>query len=147
MTLRTVPCHGTPFCRTIILPQTAWVCVTILATCQGHWNGVKNAVSSNSIRCLKTSTDPILDCGDASDVAASDSVPALETDCSSVCTGNASELCGGSNRISYYEWTGTPLWTFQYPTGNAMGEYQYGSCLRFFSLSEENASILSRVTR
>ena len=67
----------------------------------------------------------MLDCGDPSDVAASDSVPALETDCSNVCTGNASELCGGSNRISYYEWIGTPVYTWHYPNGTDMGEYQY----------------------
>lgn len=56
---------------------------------------------------------------------ASDSIPAPESDCGSVCTGNVSSICGGALRISYYEWTGTPPYTWHTPSGNAAGKYQY----------------------
>ena len=41
------------------------------------------------------------------------------------CTGNASYFCGGGNRISYYTWTGTPLYTWTYASGIAAGAYQF----------------------
>jgi hypothetical protein len=66
-----------------------------------------------------------VDCGDPSNMLASDSAPAAETDCVSTCTGNVSEICGGPNRISYYEWTGTPPYVWHTPTGAEAGLYQY----------------------
>jgi hypothetical protein len=41
------------------------------------------------------------------------------------CTGNDSYTCGGPDRIQYYTWTGEPLnsWTFE--TGNNAGEYRF----------------------
>ena len=48
-----------------------------------------------------------------------------ESDCNSVCTGNASYICGGGDRISYYEWTGTPLNSWTFASGNAAGQYQF----------------------
>ena len=56
-------------------------------------------------------TDSI-DYDDPSDMLASDSVPAPETEYSSTYTGNISEICGDTLYISYYEWT-------------EAGEYQY----------------------
>ncbi|MCJ1355382.1 MAG: hypothetical protein MMC33_005373 [Icmadophila ericetorum] len=64
-------------------------------------------------------------CGDVSDLAAAGSVSAPESDCSTPCTGNASYLCGGGDRISYYTWTGTPFTNWATPTGAAAGEYQF----------------------
>lgn len=64
-------------------------------------------------------------CGDPSDVTAAMSTKVAEGDCTAACTGNASAICGGGNRLSLYIWTGTPLYTFSYPTGNAAGQYKY----------------------
>jgi hypothetical protein len=44
------------------------------------------------------------------------------------CSGNASSLCGGGDRISYYTWTGTganALYNWDFRTGNAAGQYQF----------------------
>lgn len=65
------------------------------------------------------------DCGDPSDMLASDSVLAPETECGSTCTGNVSEICGGALHISYYEWTGTPPYVWHTSEGPEAGEYQY----------------------
>jgi len=48
-----------------------------------------------------------------------------EGDCSITCPGNSSSLCGGGARLTYYEWTGQPFATFNYPTGAAAGEYKF----------------------
>lgn len=48
-----------------------------------------------------------------------------ESDCDMPCTGNSSTLCGAGNRISYYTWKGTPLNSWDSPTGPAAGEYQF----------------------
>jgi len=41
-----------------------------------------------------------------------------------VCSGNGSYLCGSGNLMTYYSYQGTtPLYTFNFPTGNAAGEY------------------------
>jgi len=41
------------------------------------------------------------------------------------CSGNDSYLCGGPDAIQYYQWIGTPLNTWDFPTGAAAGEYQF----------------------
>ena len=64
-------------------------------------------------------------CGDASDLAAHNSGPEPEADCNIPCTGNATYLCGGGNRISYYTWTGTPLYTWHQPQGILAGAYEF----------------------
>lgn len=40
-------------------------------------------------------------CGSALNV---NSTLALETDCAMPCSGNAAQVCGGSNRLSVYQW-------------------------------------------
>ena len=40
------------------------------------------------------------------------------------CSGDPSFLCGAGNLISLYRWTGTPLYTWHTPQGNAAGAYQ-----------------------
>jgi hypothetical protein len=64
-------------------------------------------------------------CGDASALNASGSTQAPETDCQVPCSGDNPYYCGGGSRLPYYTWTGTPLQTFNYPTGPAMGSYQF----------------------
>jgi len=49
----------------------------------------------------------------------------LRPTASQICTGNASEICGGADRLSHYEWTGTPPYTWHTPSGGAAGEYQF----------------------
>ncbi len=95
-----------------------------LDTLLGRWNGLKNAVRLRHSFFAFQLTN-FADCGDPSDMLASDSVPAPETDCVSTCTGNVSEICGGALRISYYEWAGTPPYVWHTPTGGEAGEYQY----------------------
>lgn len=41
------------------------------------------------------------------------------------CSGNATHICGGQNRISYYEWTGKNLYNWNITTGNAAGFYEF----------------------
>ena len=69
-------------------------------------------------------TDLDIDCGDIDDITASGSTVAPEGDCNVACSGDSDYLCGGGNRLSWYQWTGTPLYTWSYPTGNAAGAYQ-----------------------
>jgi hypothetical protein len=64
-------------------------------------------------------------CGDASALTASGSTQAPKTDCQVPCSGDSTYYCGGGSRLSYYTWTGTPLYTFNYPTGAGMGSYQF----------------------
>jgi len=64
-------------------------------------------------------------CGDASDLSAAGSTQMPESDCGTVCTGNATYYCGGGNRLSLYKWTGTPFYQHSYPTGNNAGSYTY----------------------
>jgi hypothetical protein len=57
---------------------------------------------------------------------ANGAVLAPDTDCTQVCSGNPTEICGAGNRISYYSWAGdNPLYTWRYPTGNDAGAYQF----------------------
>ena len=47
-----------------------------------------------------------------------------DSECNSVCSGDAQYLCGSGNLMSYYAWDGPePLYNFSFPTGNAAGEY------------------------
>lgn len=68
-------------------------------------------------------------CGDQSDVANAGATLMPESDCNMVCandTGkNGGYLCGGSNRLSYYTWTGAPLTQWSYAKGNAAGQYKF----------------------
>ncbi|KAE8445874.1 hypothetical protein EG329_012797 [Mollisiaceae sp. DMI_Dod_QoI] len=66
-------------------------------------------------------------CGDAQNLinAASTATFAPESDCSMPCTGNSTYLCGGSGRLSLYTWTGTALNSWDFPTGNDAGNYEF----------------------
>ncbi|KAI4237775.1 MAG: hypothetical protein LQ349_001583 [Xanthoria aureola] len=63
-------------------------------------------------------------CGDAVDIAAAGSTTAAETDCGVACAGDNRYNCGGGNRLSWYLWTGTPLYVWNYPTGANAGRYE-----------------------
>ncbi|KAF2815199.1 copper radical oxidase [Mytilinidion resinicola] len=62
-------------------------------------------------------------CGDPADVLPGNQED--EADCNSVCTGNATYICGGGDRISYYKWTGPSLTAWNYASGNAAGAYEF----------------------
>ncbi|PQE05183.1 WSC domain-containing protein [Rutstroemia sp. NJR-2017a BBW] len=64
-------------------------------------------------------------CGDDADMKAAGSTKQADADCSIACTGDPTYLCGGGDRLSYYKWTGTPINTFHYPNGSAMGSYSF----------------------
>ncbi|KAI0102622.1 copper radical oxidase [Nemania sp. FL0031] len=59
-------------------------------------------------------------CGDIQNVTTSS-----ETDCNIACPGDPHHLCGGGNRLSYYQWAGTPLTTWTYAQGIAAGSYDF----------------------
>lgn len=62
-------------------------------------------------------------CGDPANIAANGATLQAETDCNVVCAGNASAICGGGSRLSTYFWTGTPFYSWTFPTGAAAGAY------------------------
>lgn len=62
-------------------------------------------------------------CGDRSEPVAAGADFMPEADCANPCPGNPQYMCGAGNRLSYYEWEGTPLNTYGYPSGNAAGEF------------------------
>jgi hypothetical protein len=64
-------------------------------------------------------------CGDDSHLLSSGSTKVAETECNVKCSGNSNYLCGGGSRLSYYKWTGTPIYIWHTPQGNAAGSYQF----------------------
>jgi hypothetical protein len=64
-------------------------------------------------------------CGDQANIAATPAVFAPDSDCNMACTGNASQICGSGNRISFYNWTGTPVTSWDFQIGDAAGEYEF----------------------
>jgi hypothetical protein len=97
------------------------------ATWQAGWNTAKNAVSPQSFNDFSYSIDPIsnADCGDIDDLTTYNATFMPESDCAMACIGNSSYVCGGPNRISYYNWTGTPLYSWAYPDGTEAGGYEF----------------------
>ena len=63
-------------------------------------------------------------CGDLDDFTNGGSTAAPSTDCNVACSGDPQYLCGGGNRLSWYQWTGTPLYQWTYASGNAAGSYK-----------------------
>ncbi|KAH6634407.1 glyoxal oxidase-like protein [Chaetomium sp. MPI-SDFR-AT-0129] len=64
-------------------------------------------------------------CGDPANMATRGSTFADEADCSIVCAGNATAICGGLARLTTYFWTGTPLYNWDFPTDYRAGKYQF----------------------
>ncbi|KAI4121761.1 MAG: hypothetical protein LQ338_006185 [Usnochroma carphineum] len=80
-------------------------------------------------------------CGDDVDRAAAGSTTAPETDCNVACSGDSEYYCGGGNRLSWYLWTGTPLYVWNYGSGTGAGEYQLligGVCIPLLTTSGVN---------
>ena len=50
---------------------------------------------------------------------------APDTDCNMACSGDSTTICGGPSRISYYEWTGDPLYSRERPAEPDAGEHQF----------------------
>jgi hypothetical protein len=64
-------------------------------------------------------------CGDVADVVSAGAQFYPESECNMACTGDENYFCGAGNRISYYTWTGSPLDLWDFPTGDAAGEYKF----------------------
>ncbi|KAH7166532.1 glyoxal oxidase N-terminus-domain-containing protein [Dactylonectria macrodidyma] len=67
-------------------------------------------------------------CGDLLAVESrGEDVQKADSFCSMPCPGDRNYTCGAGNHINYYEWTGEPLNTFHYASGNEAGEYDHFS--------------------
>ncbi|KAI9745488.1 MAG: hypothetical protein M1818_001022 [Claussenomyces sp. TS43310] len=64
-------------------------------------------------------------CGDLSDLEASGSTLQADSECTTPCSGNATTICGDGNRLSLYNWIGTPLYVWNKPTDYHKGSYQF----------------------
>lgn len=64
-------------------------------------------------------------CGDVADVALAGATTQPDSDCSMSCPGDPRYLCGAGNRISYYQWVGSGMPIWNYPTGPAAGQYSF----------------------
>lgn len=64
--------------------------------------------------------------GDPSNIGTNGVTKQPESDCTMTCPGNSSAICGNGNRLTTYFWTGTtPLYSWNFPTGAAAGEYSF----------------------
>ncbi|KAL8968380.1 MAG: hypothetical protein Q9183_002484 [Haloplaca sp. 2 TL-2023] len=110
--------------RVRIQPQPVSVNVRALATKPPGSNTGANAVSvapiTHTAFLIRISV-----CGDAVDIDTSGSTVAPESECNVACPGDRQYLCGGGNRLSWYRWTGTPLYVWNYPKGPAAGRYEF----------------------
>jgi hypothetical protein len=68
-------------------------------------------------------------CGDIAGVTASGATKQPESDCNMLCTNdkgkNGGYICGGPSRLSYYTWTGDPLYNWDFASGNNAGKYEF----------------------
>ena len=64
-------------------------------------------------------------CGDPANMATHGSTFRPEAECSIVCPGNASAICGGLSRLTTYFWTGTPFYSWDFPQDYRAGQYQF----------------------
>ncbi|AEO70370.1 glyoxal oxidase-like protein [Thermothielavioides terrestris NRRL 8126] len=63
-------------------------------------------------------------CGDPANMETSGATFRPESECNVVCAGNASAICGGGSRLSTYFWTGTPFYSWDFPTDYRAGKYE-----------------------
>jgi hypothetical protein len=64
-------------------------------------------------------------CGDPANMATHGSTFRPETECNIPCVGDASTICGGLARLTTYFWTGTPFYSWDFPTDYRAGQYQF----------------------
>ncbi|KAK6596307.1 WSC domain-containing protein [Botrytis cinerea] len=94
--------------------NTATNCLSLCSQ-YGYGAGVWN-IRTNAVSFL---------CGDVQDVINHKAAIVDDSQCVMLCTGNRDTYCGGPSLITYYTWTGTPLnsWTFE--SGNSAGKYEF----------------------
>ena len=63
-------------------------------------------------------------CGDPANIATTGATFRPDAECDMACAGNATAICGGGSRLTTYFWTGTPFYSWSFPTGAAAGQYQ-----------------------
>lgn len=83
-------------------------------------------------------------CGDLDDVENSGAATLPEAQCNVACAGNPGYLCGGGSKLSWYEWTGLPLYEWSYPKGVAAGSYENfigGVCIPLLTTTGVNGKI------
>jgi len=83
-------------------------------------------------------------CGDVRDVQNAGVTLQPESDCNIACPAAPPYLCGGGNRISYYNWVGSPLSNWHYASGTAAGQYQLligGVCIPLLTTSGVNGKV------
>ncbi|KAL2134895.1 hypothetical protein VTI74DRAFT_10530 [Chaetomium olivicolor] len=64
-------------------------------------------------------------CGDPANMATRGATFRPESECNIVCAGDAEHICGGLARLTTYFWTGTPLYSWDFPTDYRAGKYQF----------------------
>jgi hypothetical protein len=64
-------------------------------------------------------------CGDLEGIQQQGSQQVAESDCNTACPGDPTAICGSGNRLTWYKWTGDPLYVWQYPQGIAAGQYKF----------------------
>lgn len=89
---------------------------TCLKRCQQY--GYPTSGAEFGTQCL---------CGDPGDATSSSNTPVPESDCNTPCKGNTTVYCGAGNRVSLYTYNSstTPLYSHNYPQGNAAGAYNF----------------------
>ncbi|TDZ74316.1 WSC domain-containing protein [Colletotrichum trifolii] len=84
-------------------------------------------------------------CGDPSNIASAGSRFVEDTQCGYTCAGNATGICGGGGVMSTYFWTGTPLYSWNYASGDAAGSYELfigGKCIPLVT----SETVLGKIT-
>lgn len=68
-------------------------------------------------------------CGDVEGFRTSGATKQPENDCNMLCSDdlgkNGGYICGGPTRLSYYTWTGDPLYDWKFAKGNDAGKYEF----------------------
>jgi hypothetical protein len=64
-------------------------------------------------------------CGSDAFLRAAGSKEVEEKECQTQCSGDPNHNCGGGQRMSYYQWTGTPINVWHTPTGADKGSYEF----------------------
>ena len=107
------------------LPPTALANAPHLVTMLVGWSTAMSAVSTFNLHFIVFPLTHTVDCGDVQNVVDIGATLQPESDCSMPCSGNASEICGAGDRLSYYTWGGSPLYVWEFPTGNDAGLYEF----------------------
>lgn len=98
---------------------------------QCHKFGYNAAGLEYGLQCCETSprinlrfqADLRIDCGDIANIPSVGAKLVEQSQCNVPCTGNSLYYCGAGDRLTYYEWTGNPLYTWEFPNGTDAGAY------------------------